>query len=211
MELFDKKHLYLEWDDYLDGKEVVYGDNIFKLKERLSEGVKGKVTKYEDGRQFDGNQCVPFLIKYDSGESLPYALVYYDPLLEIKRMFNEGRRIQVRDSNTSAWQDLIVLHEFDERLLYRIAEDNAGENFVTSRQLSQWTAQGRGEYIFLNDGNDGQEIAKRINMVIFPYTIGDADKTVPRNIRVRRWEDDDWHWPTVGYCFPEEVKNDENR
>ena len=60
---------------------------------------------------------------------------------------------------------------------------------VTNRELSKWLAKGHGEY--------RNQIGAVSNLYI--YVDLETDVAVPSYIRVRKWEDADWHEPTVDY------------
>lgn len=61
---------------------------------------------------------------------------------------------------------------------------------ATSRELSKWLAKGHGE------------CRNQISGCVSNYWVYDeteSDLTVTTCVRVRRWEDADWHEPTVDY------------
>ena len=60
---------------------------------------------------------------------------------------------------------------------------------VTNRELSKWLAKGHGEY--------RNQICAVSNLYI--YVDLETDVAVPSYIRVRKWDDADWHEPTVDY------------
>ena len=60
---------------------------------------------------------------------------------------------------------------------------------VTNRELSKWLAKGHGEY--------RNQIGAVSNLYI--YVDLETDVAVPSYIRVRKWDDADWHEPTVDY------------
>ena len=60
---------------------------------------------------------------------------------------------------------------------------------ATNRELSKWLAKGHGEY--------RNQIGAVSNLYI--YVDLETDKAVPSYIRVRKWDDADWHEPTVDY------------
>ena len=60
---------------------------------------------------------------------------------------------------------------------------------VTNRELSKWLAKGHGEY--------RNQIGAVSNLYI--YVDQETDVVVPSYIRVRKWDDADWHEPTVDY------------
>lgn len=60
---------------------------------------------------------------------------------------------------------------------------------ATNRELSKWLAKGHGEY--------RNQISAVSNLYI--YVDLETDEAVPSYIRVRKWDDADWHEPTVDY------------
>ena len=60
---------------------------------------------------------------------------------------------------------------------------------VTNRELSKWLAKGHGEY--------RNQIGAVSNLYI--YVDLETDVVVLSYIRVRKWDDADWHEPTVDY------------
>ena len=60
---------------------------------------------------------------------------------------------------------------------------------VTNRELSKWLAKGHGEY--------RNQIGAVSNLYI--YVDLETDVAVPSYIRVRKWDDADWHEHTVDY------------
>ena len=83
-------------------------------------------------------------------------------------------------------------------MTYRIAEE-AAEQRITHARLSEWVAKGNGVYRTAPGG---------MSFTIHGFSENNADDPIDLGVEVRRWEDKEWHEPTVGYCFPEEVKNE---
>lgn len=66
---------------------------------------------------------------------------------------------------------------------------------LTNRELAEWLAKGNGEY---NTGNySGWRTTIQINFV---YMDNEWSNKVDGDIRVRKWEDEEWHRPTYEYC-----------
>jgi hypothetical protein len=70
---------------------------------------------------------------------------------------------------------------------------------ATNRELARWLAQGNGEYT--NPKSDYYN-----NYSSFSYKECDKDNEIYANFKVRRWEDTEWHEPTVDYIRLEDVK-----
>lgn len=62
---------------------------------------------------------------------------------------------------------------------------------ATNRELSKWLAKGHGEY------TNTQCCATSNNT--YAYILESAESEVSYNILVRKWDDSDWHKPTVDY------------
>lgn len=64
---------------------------------------------------------------------------------------------------------------------------------VTSRELAKWLAQGNGEWCMKN--GTGQ-IGANTN---YGYSQYEENQNVTDGVLVRKWEDTEWHEPTVDY------------
>ena len=62
---------------------------------------------------------------------------------------------------------------------------------VTNRELSKWLAKGHGEY------TNTQCTAS--SYITYAYLFDSEESEVSENILVRKWDDDEWHEPTVDY------------
>ena len=99
MELFDKKFVYLEWDDKLKGKEVFLGDTLPQL--RVS--VNGKCNSIQEvTKNIDDDSFYPFI----SPCGTRYAMAYYDPNYSCKAAYAQGKMIQYKPKDSSGiWED----------------------------------------------------------------------------------------------------------
>lgn len=73
---------------------------------------------------------------------------------------------------------------------------------VTNRELSKWLAKGHGECMNPNSDSYSYDDLSKANLASSTYTysgISEANKKVPFYVRVRKWDDDEWHEPTVDY------------
>lgn len=64
---------------------------------------------------------------------------------------------------------------------------------VTNRELSKWLAQGNGEWGISKFG-----VIEKAEIGWF-YDTGYEKQTLQSELRVRKWEDTDWHAPTADY------------
>lgn len=68
---------------------------------------------------------------------------------------------------------------------------------ATNRELARWLAQGNGE---LADKTDNYNLA----YTNYDYLIDRSEEFVSDSIEVRKWDDTEWHEPTVDYIGLEE-------
>jgi hypothetical protein len=92
MELFDKKFVYLEWDDVLQGKKVVIGDTLGELKNKLHSELFDSVMENKGDYPFTPSE-----------NDLNFAMAYYDPNYECKRAYVQGKVIQYRNKGDDKW------------------------------------------------------------------------------------------------------------
>lgn len=184
---FDKKFLYVEWDDVLKGKEVIYGDEICEIKEHLEEHKVGEILGKSECA------CMPFRVKCEDGDAVIFRFAYYDPLLRFKVAKKMGKRVEFRSEGSNReWNTMTDDNIWTQAMEYRIVEEDDSD-MITIRQLSMWLAKGNGEFKY-RDGENAY--------MYHSYNEDDSDDKVNK-IFVRRWGDE-WHEPTVGYCFPEQ-------
>ena len=62
---------------------------------------------------------------------------------------------------------------------------------ATNRELSKWLAKGHGEY--------SNTVCCTTSYITYEYLLDSAESEVSDNILVRKWDDADWHEPTVDY------------
>lgn len=87
MELFDKKFVHFMWDDELEGKTGHVSNDIKCLHDYVNN-----------------NPSATELIEHSSDESQPFKTTdgikfrffYYDPNYEVKKAFNEGKKVQMK-------------------------------------------------------------------------------------------------------------------
>lgn len=113
MYLFDKRFVHFMWDDELKGKKCFLSDSIDVLKtgvEQMWSRMCFKVIKGEDS--------YPFGMYRTDGGRVSYRFAYYDPNYEVKKAFNEGKKIQVHCAN-GMWRDCDEPKWYDDRK-YRV-------------------------------------------------------------------------------------------
>ena len=62
---------------------------------------------------------------------------------------------------------------------------------ATNRELSKWLSKGHGEYT--------NTVCCTTSYTTYEYFLDSAESEVSENILVRKWDDADWHEPTVDY------------
>lgn len=100
-EIFDKKFVYLEWDDALEGKEGFFSRDMATLKVTVNEGsvcVPAEIRCVYSSCS-KGSLARPF---HSEREEDNWVFFYYDPLYDIKRAWKEGKQIQ---SRSKVWRD----------------------------------------------------------------------------------------------------------
>lgn len=112
MTLYDKKYVYFEWDDKLEGKEVILARTINDIKEFVNSGDKGRFFIVHKGND------LPF-----SNGTVDCEFCYYDPYYKFRKAYIEGKQLQFKDPDNGRWEDVIGAPSFacDE---YRIKPDN---------------------------------------------------------------------------------------
>ena len=96
MELYDKKYVYFEWEDKLEGKKVILAHTIKNIKEFVANGDKGRFFIAQKGNDlpFTNGMC-------------ECEFAYYDPNYEVKKAYNEGKKLQYKYKGTK-WNDWVL-------------------------------------------------------------------------------------------------------
>lgn len=123
MTLYDKKYVYFEWDDELEGKKVILAHTIKNLKEFVSNGDENRFFVVQKGNN------LPF-----SNGAVDCEFCYYDPYYEFRKAYCDGKRLQFRN-HKGDWEDVMgtPLFSTDE---YRIKpKENKNVPFDTVQEL----------------------------------------------------------------------------
>ena len=103
--LYNKKYLYVEWDDVLNRKDVLLADGIVDLKNR-------DVAFYKVANNSDNSENFPF--QTADKENISFRMAYYDPNLIYKIRFLDGVKIKVfQKSNNLCVGTVNKLEMFD--------------------------------------------------------------------------------------------------
>lgn len=70
---------------------------------------------------------------------------------------------------------------------------------ATNRELARWIAQGNGEF--------KQHATTSVQNCFISYEESYGDKKVADYIRIRKWDDTEWHVPTVDYLGIERTED----
>lgn len=95
--IFDKKFVYLEWDDELKGKKVFVGDTL----PQLMVSVNGHCDSLQEvSNNISDDSFYPFISSCGNW----HAMVYYDPNYECKvAYYTHGKTIQCRNKGEDKW------------------------------------------------------------------------------------------------------------
>lgn len=87
----------------------------------------------------------------------------------------------------------VIAKEGDYQYCAEIPEEPKSRR-VTNRELSKWLAKGHGEYT-----NTQCSKCAASSYSTYAYLFDSEESEVGYNILVRKWDDVDWHEPTVDY------------
>lgn len=95
MELYDKKFVYFEWDDILEGKKCFLANNPSDLKMNVNCGCTNRYGEVEQ----KSDENFPFRLKNSKSWDSEGCFVYYDPNYEVKIAFNEDKSIEFKKND----------------------------------------------------------------------------------------------------------------
>lgn len=190
MPKFEKQYVHFMWDDELEGKKGFFSDDIVTLCTDVTHNDRNWY-----GSAYSGAED-PYQFKC-GGEGCSFHFFYHDPYYDLKVAHEQGKTIQYCVSGE--WDDLHEPIWNDELERYRIKPDEPNRTTVTNRELAQWLAQGKGEFAYLTEHGTYMDCYNSIN-----YSYDTDNWDVQDNIRVRKWEDTEWHSPTREYMGLEE-------
>lgn len=225
IELFDKRYVYLEWSDELEGKDCILAKTYQNLKDFVNSGDEDRIFKVNKGTEKPfTNHCVEC------------DFCYYDPNLKVKKAWLEGKTIQRLVLNK--WKDYIdtprtsVFFYNTEWDAYGwrikpIKENTYRKNFIRNNEKC---AECNGFYCheckelkkFINNIKftrrmTNRELARwlaegngemKINYFLFnaikptvyashSYLQGTENKEVESSIRIRDFGSDEWREPLI--------------
>lgn len=124
IKLFDKRYVYLEWSDELEGKDCILAKTYQNLKDFVNSGDEGRIFKINKGKE------KPFTNLWSECD-----FCYYDPNLKVKKAWIEGKTIQKCVLNE--WVDYINTERTSlffyninwDAYKWRIKDDNIVDDF----------------------------------------------------------------------------------
>lgn len=179
MELFDKKYVYFMWDDELKENEAFVANYI----EDLIDAVNTQDSHFKTRIHESDNDYYKGKYPFCDTVNESFSFAYYDPNYELKVAYNNGKTIESCAEEFKIWVEEKEPKWWD-NVKYRVKQS---DKICTNRQLEKWLAQGNGE------STTGTVVTSN-----HTYKKEDANDEV-EDFLVRRWDDEDWHKPTLDY------------
>jgi len=147
MELYDKKFVYFDWDDKLEGKKGFVAQNIASLKGQVNNIPKCMVTLSKS----DDDVC-PFTYFCDGEITCDYVFAYYDPYYEFRKAYIEGKQLQFKN-HEGDWEDvdgapLFTNDEYRVKPEYRIKPETIRWHVVLSDEGTLGIAKSTDKHIY---------------------------------------------------------------
>lgn len=110
---FEDKYVHFRWTNELEGKMCFVADDLEELHIEFIQGLRGRcaVTRHE-------SEAYPFETEHNC-----YRFCYYDPNLECKIAFEEGKKIQFKSLVDGTWCDCSNMKDsdsWDDQFEYRV-------------------------------------------------------------------------------------------
>lgn len=188
-QMFDKRFVHFMWDDSLKGKVGFFADSMSVLKFKVEHNDEVKKTASAIYQEH-----LSFLDENDTA----WKFFYYDPLYEYRWVHEHEqgkKKVQVK-LPLSGWSDMPKDWAWDYGMEYRIVEEEEKPTRLNWYMLAMWLAKGNGQAHSSNLEDDMIITSLNYNPLF------GAD-TLDNSWQVRRWDDTEWHEPTLEYCFPE--------
>ena len=107
VKLFNKRFVYFMWDDELKGKTGFVSNDI----KCLHDYVNNQFSAIESIEQ-SSDESQPF----KTTDGIRFRFFYYDPNYDVKKAFNEGKKIQYRVKEFVDWEDYTNQNPWTEAL-----------------------------------------------------------------------------------------------
>lgn len=107
----------------------------------------------------------------------------------------QGKTVQWYDSATNTWRDFDINRgnpnfNFEHRI-----KPEEPKKLLTNRELAKWLAQGNGE-VSRDTWND--------KITNWNHRKEKENEVCDGDVKIRKWDDTEWHKPTREYAFGEE-------
>ena len=182
MEL-EKEFIRFMPDSELKGKTVIYGDNIIDLQDRVWKYVSCNDENFIDIVTDVREDEFPFEVNGNI-----WRFVYYDPYLELKKAYKQGKVIELYEESDGTWDTLEEEPNwYFDPSHYRIAE----EPLATFKEFTRWIGSNKGQWKY--------EEQVTVNTGCFSYALTIEDEPIMPGILVRKWDDTEWVKPTRAY------------
>lgn len=120
-----------------------------------------------------------------------WRFAYCDPAYEARVAYSQGRTIEYhrKDNPADEWytaaMGVVDTEHYDYRVKPAETEHAPKTRFMNNKELAKWCADGKGQCSTYD-----------ICYTTYSYSSGD-DTKIPRNIKIREWNSDEWHEPLV--------------
>lgn len=179
----------VDWEEWMRGTPAFFGNTYEELYDHV-------VYEHNHMHIKDWSESTGFM---PEEEDKRYLMIMLDNNFEAKQAYARNRPIE--QLKNGKWWKVPIGDSPDFscsicRADKAVAKEPASpKELITLKQLAMWLAKGYGQCM-----QEGEYLTQSD----FLYDCNDDDRPVPVNYRVRKWEDDLWHIPTVEYCFGKE-------
>lgn len=216
---FDKEFLVMPDDEDIIGKQCIFANTLPSLIDKVESADID--MNLETGVAIENVEQFPFV-----ASNTEYRLCYYDPNYECKVAYSQGKKIQYR-TYLGEWVDVVDKPLWCVRDVYRvkpeeiwyvhqdidghyfksdsdtitiefkgtekecdawIAEHTPKTRRMTNKELMRWLAEGKGERV---------DVTAEYVSLYYSYEKGMDDEECDKDIRIRAWDETDWHEPLV--------------
>lgn len=198
IELFDKRYVYLEWSDKLEGKDCILAKSYQDLKDFVNSGNEDRIFKVDKGKE------KPFTNHWRECD-----FCYYDPNYRVKKAWLEGKTIQYY-SSFNKWKDLSLIttgntknyidwDNYEWRIKPTMKEyKKYTTRRMTNRELSEYLAKGNGE---MKMDFYSPNFSEFISTVYTSYTYAEGTENdeigIINHIHIRDFGSDKWREPLI--------------
>lgn len=131
----------------------------------------------------------------------PKKCVVFDSYDEKKSIIRNVVAVLPASFNKSVGMQSVITEEKQYWKHCAILPENPAPRMATNRELAMWLAQGNGEWGISKFG-----VIEKAEIGWF-YDTGYEKQALQSELRVRKWDDNEWHTPDVEYMGITEVEN----